>query len=1761
MSRNEIQECAFRMSKSFRAKQVSLTTTTMSALIISLCVSVGQFQALEKRVKRSHEDGLTAITSAKNRTIDNNFLKFNVNTRGWQMFVNWKINVPQLRTQGFGKIAYNVVTGKRERQRLLISGASDQFPHVISKRGVFANWLYAVDTNSWQTVDNGESPPYASSPFMIKLCSKIIAFTFDQWPRRAWIFDTMSLNWQKTRVYGRLGFLFRNKVEVAAVAVVQSQTNCSCHQSAFVLLQTCDFSSLVHSVRCVDREGTEGYKLILDIKNTLLSSIKSIIASSNSSIIVLYDPAKQTLWKFENETWTNVTAVPYFLPSFYDESLSQTFGCVVSTRNSNIIVFNVCNRKVLNFDLNRNTCILEDVAGNIPDKKIKVVSGIVEHENTIIVFTNDMYSEEIRVWKFMYELKVWTCKIFPRPDAVSSLAELSTYAFKSNYVSFARQFTGVTDERSWYPYIWNLDLSSLQWWKKHVFNSIPDKICEGFKGSSWFDIFCLVAICSKENSNVIEVWIYNATDNKLRQLVLLSSINARYMTSFVSVNKAITILFGGIIPNRTANPVFGERWIMQFQPMFKCRQSSGEMVHSIARFSHATVMMQSKVYVFDGVNASGGCLNDLWVFDVNTERWSEVTANNGGPSFLYHASCEYSAASTPGLLIIVIYQRIICICIYIVMLTTARAMKVSLKCKRRLTLAICLSLAVEQVQSFNMENEESITSGLKLTRSAENIHTKNETEFAHFDVNARGWQSFNSWVINEPRVKQYGMVAYRVKIRNREQHHLLISGGRESSVFSYNHPAIFGSWLYTMHTNSWQKVDSDKFPPLSGKLLMVQLCSKVFVLGSLDTKGVKAWLFDTVSHNWQQTNVAGDIPKWLPLTNEGEFDAIKIVSVSVPPTKTTCQCHQSAIIFSYLSQNGKLTTHEVQCVNQNITESYKWINFKFSIPNYSDDYIKLASSFSGSILLYSTASISLWKCKNETWTNVLTISTKLQPFQDVSSRKTFGCALIKQTSTYLAFNIRDQKVLVCDLKRNRCVIEYVASDIPDHWYVDVLATVVEDSNKIIVFITDIFVGRISVWKFIYRKGVWLWKKWRDPSIALSSRLHSSYDVKDSDLTVVGGFSDKTFSMNQPLSNGLIWNLDLGSMQWWLKVEKNISDDRFYEASTFMKSCCFVALGYLFNQQKLETWIYNTSDNTWKLLISTSLIAFRQHMSLATANATTAVLFGGRIPSLGVKVAFDETWILTLNPKLQWRKVDRNSNQSLSPCARSTHAAVMMQSKMYVFGGMNASMKCLNDLWVFDVETEQWSEVKAVNEGPDLSGVWPCAYSAASTPGQLLLSVACDTGSILGIVRCKDVVMQTWMFIINLRTWYLVAIYQLNENSARSFGGVLSKSVYWKGFLIMFDSTKVNIKYLAVRCPAGLTSVNISEKPCNFCKKGYYRETMFSDPNCVPCPDGLTTVNVGARKVSECTVCDVDRCKYGKCVPNFKEGSLRPTCKCDVGFTGSKCQYPTYYLIGAGITLFVAVASAGVTAYLLVLHRKRLSERTLRKTVDVLTDVWQIDEDEVTSGELLGYGASGSVYKASYRNLTLAVKKMMGVGLPKSIEDFETEIMFMRTVRHKNIVLFIGAGKSQPGDVPFLVMEYMERGSLRNVLYDLSIDIDYERKVSFAMDSARGMHSLHSFEPPRIHRDLKSDNLLVSKNWIVKVADFGLGRTVNSNIRKPARQQIRRNNRSEPQNISLLPKREGLSYAGVGTARWRAPELILREPYDTAVDVYRYYDTK
>ena len=96
---------------------------------------------------------------------------------------------------------------------------------------------------------------------------------------------------------------------------------------------------------------------------------------------------------------------------------------------------------------------------------------------------------------------------------------------------------------------------------------------------------------------------------------------------------------------------------------------------------------------------------------------------------------------------------------------------------------------------------------------------------------------------------------------------------------------------------------------------------------------------------------------------------------------------------------------------------------------------------------------------------------------------------------------------------------------------------------------------------------------------------------------------------------------------------------------------------------------------------------------------------------------------------------------------------------------------------------------------------------------------------------------------------------------------------------------------------------------------------------------------------------------------------------------------------------------------------------------------------------------------------------------------------MRRLRHPNIVLFMGA-VTRPPNLSILT-EFLPRGSLYWLIHRPNLSIDEKRCLLMALDVAQGMNYLHSSNPVIVHRDLKSPNLLVDKNWVVKVCDFGL----------------------------------------------------------------------
>ncbi|CAH8270092.1 unnamed protein product [Arabidopsis lyrata] len=91
-----------------------------------------------------------------------------------------------------------------------------------------------------------------------------------------------------------------------------------------------------------------------------------------------------------------------------------------------------------------------------------------------------------------------------------------------------------------------------------------------------------------------------------------------------------------------------------------------------------------------------------------------------------------------------------------------------------------------------------------------------------------------------------------------------------------------------------------------------------------------------------------------------------------------------------------------------------------------------------------------------------------------------------------------------------------------------------------------------------------------------------------------------------------------------------------------------------------------------------------------------------------------------------------------------------------------------------------------------------------------------------------------------------------------------------------------------------------------------------------------------------------------------------------------------------------------------------------------------------------------------------------------VNEFLREVAIMKRLRHPNIVLFMGA-VTQPPNLS-IVTEYLSRKKL-----------DERRRLSMAHDVAKGMNYLHNCNPPIVHRDLKSPNLLVDKKIYSQVS--------------------------------------------------------------------------
>ncbi|KAF6173237.1 hypothetical protein GIB67_026932 [Kingdonia uniflora] len=160
--------------------------------------------------------------------------------------------------------------------------------------------------------------------------------------------------------------------------------------------------------------------------------------------------------------------------------------------------------------------------------------------------------------------------------------------------------------------------------------------------------------------------------------------------------------------------------------------------------------------------------------------------------------------------------------------------------------------------------------------------------------------------------------------------------------------------------------------------------------------------------------------------------------------------------------------------------------------------------------------------------------------------------------------------------------------------------------------------------------------------------------------------------------------------------------------------------------------------------------------------------------------------------------------------------------------------------------------------------------------------------------------------------------------------------------------------------------------------------------------------------------------------------------------------------------------------------------TVEKSVEFSYEELAKATDDFNLANKIGEGGFGVVYYAELRGERAAIKKMD----MQASKEFLAELKVLTHVHHLNLVRLIGY--CVEGSL-FLVYEFIENGNLSQYLHGAERDpLPWSTRVQIALDSARGLEYIHEHTVPvYIHRDIKSANILIDKNFHGKVADFGL----------------------------------------------------------------------
>ena len=195
-------------------------------------------------------------------------------------------------------------------------------------------------------------------------------------------------------------------------------------------------------------------------------------------------------------------------------------------------------------------------------------------------------------------------------------------------------------------------------------------------------------------------------------------------------------------------------------------------------------------------------------------------------------------------------------------------------------------------------------------------------------------------------------------------------------------------------------------------------------------------------------------------------------------------------------------------------------------------------------------------------------------------------------------------------------------------------------------------------------------------------------------------------------------------------------------------------------------------------------------------------------------------------------------------------------------------------------------------------------------------------------------------------------------------------------------------------------------------------------------------------------------------------------------------------------------------------------------------------DRLTSENMVARGNFGEVFVCMMGGKTVAVKRAFVAKDDRALEvrrAFVQETHLLYTSKHPNILKVYGGCFTLPNLC--FISEYLDKTSLFNTLHKKNAErLQFSTKVNILLQVASGMTYLHEREPPIIHRDLKSLNVLLSGDNEVRIADFGLARSLQQ----------------QQSHVVTVHKH-------AGSPAWMAPELLRDEEasINSKVDVFAF----